>query len=43
VFPVYTTVLILIIVAGAVVILGAAWNVRRKRSKNNETPESSVG
>ena len=43
VFPVYTTVLILIIVAVAVVILGAAWNVRRKRSKNNETPESSIG
>jgi len=41
-FPVYTTVVILIIMAVAVVILGAAWNVRRKRSKNNETPESSV-
>ena len=42
VFPVYPTVLILIIVAVAVMILGAAWSVRRKRSKNSETTESSV-
>ena len=42
-FPVNTAVLILIIVAVAVVILGAVWNVRRKRSKNNEASESSVG
>jgi nitrous oxidase accessory protein NosD len=42
-FPVYTAVLILVIVAVAVLILGAAWNVRRKRNKSNGIPESSVG
>ena len=39
-FPIYTTGLILIIVAVVVVILGAAWNVRRKKSKNSEPQES---
>jgi len=36
-FPVYTTVLILIIVTVAVVVLGVAWRVRRKRVMTRET------